>query len=63
MFQKNQYNESKQNLEKKNVVVENKIPDISGWVTTTVCDTEIGKVENKIPDVTGLVRKQIKTLK
>ena len=30
MFQKNQYNESKQNLEKKNVVVENKIPDISG---------------------------------
>ena len=30
MFQTNQYNESKQNLEKRNVVVENKIPDISG---------------------------------
>ena len=30
--------------------VENKIPDISSTVTTTVLNTKISKVENKIPD-------------
>ena len=30
--------------------VENKIPDTTNLVTTTVLNTTIGKVENKIPD-------------
>ena len=34
--------------------VENKIPDVSGLVTTTLLNTKIGAVENKIPDVSGL---------
>ena len=34
--------------------VENKIPDVSGLVTTTLLNTKIGDVENKIPDASGL---------
>ena len=30
--------------------VENKIPNISSLVTTTVLNTKISEVENKIPD-------------
>ena len=29
--------------------VENKIPDVSGLVTTTVLNTKVGEVEIKIP--------------
>ena len=42
-------------MEKKVGDVENKIPDISGLVTTTVLNTKTGEVENKIPDTSGLV--------
>ena len=37
--------------------VENKIPDISILVTTTVLNTKIGEAENKIPDFSGLVKR------
>ena len=47
----------------KSSEVENKIPDNSGIVTTTVLNTKIGEVENKIPDLSALSRKQIITLK
>ena len=52
----NQYNAYKQNLEKKNDDVDNKILDISNLVTTTVLNIKIGEVENKIPDFCGLVK-------
>ena len=35
--------------------VENKIPDASGLVTTTVLNTIIGEIKNKIPVVSGVV--------
>ena len=35
----------------------NKIPDISGLVTTTVLDTKFKVVDNKIPDFCGLAKK------
>ena len=35
----------------------NKIPDISGLVTTTVLDTKFKVVDNKISDFSGLARK------
>ena len=35
----------------------NKIPDISGLVTTTVLDTKFKVADNKIPDFSGLARK------
>ena len=41
-------------MEKKNGVIENKIPDINRWVTTDVPNTKIGEVENKISDVSEL---------
>ena len=42
---------------------DNKIPDVSGLVTTTVLNTEISEVENKIPNASGLVKKHIMMLK
>ena len=47
----------KQNLEKKIKDVDKKIPDVSGFVTTTVLDAKIKEVDHKIPDLTGLVKK------
>ena len=35
----------------------NKIPDISGLVTTTVLDTKFKVADDKIPDFSGLARK------
>ena len=35
--------------------VDKEIPNVSGFVATTVLDTKISKVENKIPNVSGLV--------
>ena len=43
LTQTNQCNTDKPNLE-KNGDFENKIPDISGWVTTYVLNTKTGKV-------------------
>ena len=40
-IQTNQYSTNKQNLEKKNEIVENKSPDISVLVTTAVFNTKI----------------------
>ena len=41
-------------MEKNIREVENKIPDISGLVTTTGLTAKIGEVERKKPDVSGL---------
>ena len=38
--------------------VENKIPNTSNLVTTTVLNTKTSEVENKIPGVSGLVKKK-----
>ena len=35
--------------------VDKKIPDVSGWVTTTGFNSKIAEVKNKIPDTSGLV--------
>ena len=43
--------------------VENKLPDISSLISTTILDRKIGEVENKISDISGLVKKRIKVLK
>ena len=51
----NQYNTDKQNLEKKTVDVDKKIPDVSGLVTTTILNTKFSKAEGKIPNTNGLV--------
>ena len=51
----NQYNTDKQNLEKTIGDVDEKIPDVSGLVITTVLNAKIGEVENKIPDTGGLM--------
>ena len=51
----NQYNTSKQTLEKEIGSVDRKLPDISDLVTTTVFSTEISEVENKILDTSSLV--------
>ena len=55
MIQTNHCSTDKQNLEEKNGEIGNKIPDVSGLVTTAVLNTKIGEVENNIPDVSGLV--------
>ena len=44
-------------MEKKIRDVENKIPSISGVVTTAALNTKIVKSENKIHDASGLVKK------
>ena len=44
-------------MEKNTADVENKMPDISSLVITTVLDLKTGEVENKIPDVSGLIKK------
>ena len=49
LIQINKYNTDNQNLEKIIRHVDKKIPDESGFVTTTVLNTKI-KVKNKIPD-------------
>ena len=41
-------------MEKK-IVAENKIPDTSSLVTTTVLNTKIIEIDNKISDVSCLV--------
>ena len=51
----NQYNTDKQNLEKTIGDVDEKMPDVSGLVITTVLNAKIGEVENKIPDTGGLM--------
>ena len=51
----NQYNTDKQNLEKTVGDVDEKIPDVSGLVITTVLNAKIGEVENKLPDTGGLM--------
>ena len=43
--------------------VENKIPNVSGLVITTVIYTIIGEVDNKIPNVSGLVKKTVYNVK
>ena len=43
-------------MEEKIGDVDNKIPDLSDLVTTTVLNMEIGEVESKISDVSGLVK-------
>ena len=53
LIQINQYNKYKQSLEIGDV--DDKIPDISGLVTTTVLNTNIGEVVNKIPGTSCLV--------
>ena len=47
----NQYNIDKQNLEKKIGHVDEKLPDVSGLVTTTVLNTKTKEIDNKIPDL------------
>ena len=51
----NEYNTDNQNLEKTIGDVDEKIPDVSGLVITTVLNAKIGEVENKIPDTGGLM--------
>ena len=46
----NQYNSDKQNLERKNGDVDQKIPNTSSLVTTIVLNAKISEAENKIPD-------------
>ena len=50
-----QYKTDKQSLEKKTCDVENKIPGVTGLVTTTVLNTKIGEVENKTADHTKYI--------
>ena len=57
----NQYNTDKQRLKKK-MDLNNKIPDVSGLVTTNVLNTKISEVENKIPDTSGAVATVLNTL-
>ena len=47
-----------QNVEEKIEDAENKIPKLSGLVTTTVLHTKMGKFEGEIPDISGLVKKK-----
>ena len=54
-IQKNQYNTDKWSLEKTIGDVENKTPNVSCWVNSTVLDTKIGDVEKQISDTNGLV--------
>ena len=51
LIQRNQCNTDKENLEKKIRDVDNKTPDVSGLVTTSVLNAEVGEIENKISDV------------
>ena len=37
--------------------VNEKIPDCSGFVATTVLDTKIKENDNEIPDLSGIVKK------
>ena len=46
-----------QNVEEKIEDAENKIPKLSGSVTTAVLHTKMGKFEGEIPDIWGLVKK------
>ena len=46
-----------QNVEEKIEDAENKIPKLSGSVTTAVLHTKMGKFEGEIPDISGLVKK------
>ena len=39
--------------------VTNKVPDVSGLLTTAVFDTKIREVENKTPNVSGIVKKTV----
>ena len=60
--QTSQNNTDKQNPEKQIGEVQNKIPDVSGLVTTTVFITKIGEVETKIPNLVEKVNYDAKTL-
>ena len=53
----NQYNIDKQSLQKTFEDVDKKVPEISGFVTSTVLNTKISYVKNKIPAVSDLVKK------
>ena len=55
LIQISQHNADKQGLGKEMVDLIKKIPDVSGTVTTTVAQTNIGEVERKIPDFRGLM--------
>ena len=55
IFDINQYNTNKKNLEQKIRDVDKKMPDTSGLVTTTVLNTEFNEVEDKIPNTSNLV--------
>ena len=59
MIQTSQYNIDKQNCEKKVDNFERKIHDVSGLVTTAVCNAKMGVVESKIPSVIDLVKKPV----
>ena len=51
----NQYNTDKQSLQKKIEDVDQKIPDVSGLVTSL--HTKIKEMDNRIPDLSCLVKK------
>ena len=59
MIQTSQYNIDKQNCEKKVDNFERKIHDVSGLVTTAVCNAKMGVVESKIPSVIDLLKKPV----
>ena len=55
LFDLHQYKIDKQDFQKQIVIVENKIPDVSVYVNTTVFNTKIGKAENKVTETNSLV--------
>ena len=52
----NQCNTNKQNVKERIVDLDQKIPDFSGLVTTTVLNTRINEAENKFSNINGLVK-------
>ena len=50
-------------MEKKIGEVENKIPNISGLVTTITLNTKIGEIKKKIPDSSGLMTTAVNNTK
>ena len=55
LITKTQYDSGKKGLGKKIVDIDKKIPNTSGLVKKTDCNSKITEIENKIPSITGLV--------
>ena len=42
---------------KKTAEIKNKMPSVTGLVTTTVMNTKATEIQNKIPDITNMTTK------